>query len=77
MNDGYIHIGGLTLRAAPDDLHERRMQALLRLQRRKDAYTKLSVEFILGRNVAVEEVHAALTDLAQARADMAGLDQAP
>ena len=56
------------------EAHEARMAALMRLTKMKDRYTKISVEFLLGRNVRVEEVQAALRDVEDARAELAALD---
>ena len=42
------------------EAHEQRLSALMRLTNTKDTFTKLACEFLLGRNVEVEEVQQAL-----------------
>ena len=53
--------------------HEALLAALMKLTKMKDRYTRISVEFLLGRKVKVEEVQAALRDVEDARAELAAL----
>ena len=56
--------------------HETRMAALMKLTKMKDRYTRISVEFLLGRNVKVEEVQMALRNVEDARAELVALEAA-
>ncbi len=58
------------------EAHEQRLSALMSLTNTKDTFTKLACEFLLGRNVEVEEVKPALRDVQAARTELAALDGA-
>jgi hypothetical protein len=53
--------------------YERRLEALCRIRRSKDAWTRVAVDFLHGRNDS-EHVSAALAELTAARAELADLD---
>ena len=53
--------------------HERRLAAQLRVTRSKDAWTRVAVDFLHGRNDA-DQVGAALAELTAARQALRDLD---
>jgi hypothetical protein len=57
-----------------EQAHEARMAALMRLTRAKDRYTRISVEFLMGRTLSLAEVKSALDEVDAARAELAMLN---
>jgi hypothetical protein len=56
------------------EAHEARMRAVLRLTAAKDRFSRLSCDYLVGRDLSAEEVQAALQGVEDARAELAALD---
>jgi|RhiMethySRZTD1v2_1073278.scaffolds.fasta_scaffold479805_1 hypothetical protein len=54
--------------------HEARMAALMKRMRFKDRFSRLSVEFLMGRKVTSPEAQRALQDAPDARNELAAID---